>query len=294
VRPEVIARATPGFSGADLANLVNEAALFAARGNKRLVDHIDFEKARDKIMMGAERRSMVMTEAEKEMTAYHEAGHTIVGFLSEGHDPLHKVTIIPRGRALGVTFFLPDGDRHSHTKEWFLSKIKSAFGGRLAEELIYGPEQVTDGASQDIRQATNLARVMVTRLGFSERLGPLAYAEDEEEVFLGRSITQHKNVSDDTAKIIDEEIKVIIERCYAVAKTVLVDNLDKLHKMAAALVKYETLDSEQISRIMNGREPGEPSSWSDSGKPPPSSVRPATGGSGGILQPVTPKPASPI
>ena len=293
VRPEVIARATPGFSGADLANLVNEAALFAARGNKRLVDHNDFEKARDKILMGAERRSMVMSEAEKEMTAYHEAGHTIVGLLSKGHDPLHKVTIIPRGRALGVTFFLPEGDRHSHTKEWFVANIKMAYGGRLAEELIYGPEMVTDGASQDIRQATKLARVMVTRLGFSERLGPLAYAEDEEEVFLGRSVTQHKNVSDDTAKIIDEEIKAIIEHCYATARGVLVDNMDKLHKMAAALVKYETLDADQIARIMDGREPGEPSSWNDNSKQPPPSARPAPGG-GGLIQPVKPKPAAPV
>ncbi|MDR3414773.1 MAG: ATP-dependent zinc metalloprotease FtsH [Nevskia sp.] len=291
VKPEIIARATPGFSGADLANLVNEAALFAARSNKRLVDHNDFEKARDKIMMGAERRSLVMSEEEKEMTAFHEAGHTIVGFLTEGHDPLHKVTIIPRGRALGVTFFLPDGDRHSHTKDWFIGKIKSFFGGRIAEELIYGPEKVTDGASSDIQQATNMARLMVTRLGFSDRLGPLAYTEDEGEVFLGRSITQHKNVSDETARIIDEEIRQLIERCYAKAKSILVDNTDKLHKMAEALVKYETLDSEQIRRIMNGKEPGEPSSWTDSGRPPPSNVRPVTPG-GGVAPPATPKPAN--
>jgi cell division protease FtsH len=288
VRPEVLARATPGFSGADLANLVNEAALFAARFNKRLVDHDDFELARDKIYMGAERRSMVMTEDEKKMTAYHEAGHTIVGFLTPGHDALHKVTIIPRGRALGLTWYLPDGDRHSHSKEWYRGKIASAFGGRLAEEIIYGPDQVTDGATSDIQQATNMARMMVTRFGFSDRLGPLAYAEEEGEVFLGKSITQHKNVSDDTARTIDEEVRLLIDSCYSEARLKLTDNLDKLHAMAEALVKYETLDAEQIRRIMNGQPPGEPSSWSDMGNKPsgPTAPKPTSAGSPGVM----PKP----
>ncbi len=268
VKPSIIARATPGFSGADLANLVNEAALFAARANKRLVDHDDFEKARDKIYMGAERRSMVMTEDEKRMTAYHEAGHTIVGVLMPGHDPLHKVTIIPRGRALGITFYLPEGDRHSHTKEWYLSKVSSAFGGRIAEQLIYGPAQITDGASSDIQMATNMARMMVTRLGFSDRLGPLAYAEEEGEVFLGKTITQHKNVSDDTARTIDEEIRSVIDGCYARAQKLIEDNLDKLHAMADALMKYETLDSAQIKRIMRGEPPGEPEGSGPAAPPP--------------------------
>ncbi|AXQ29197.1 ATP-dependent zinc metalloprotease FtsH [Solimonas sp. K1W22B-7] len=271
VKPDIIARATPGFSGADLANLVNEAALFAARGNKRLVDHDDFEKARDKIYMGAERRSMVMTEEEKLMTAYHEAGHTIVGKLMPAHDPLHKVTIIPRGRALGVTFYLPDGDRHSHTREWYISKVASAYGGRIAEELIYGNSQVTDGATSDIQQATNMARMMVTRLGFSEKLGPLAYAEEEGEVFLGKTISQHKNVSAETAKTIDAEIRFIIDQCYATASELLKANIDKLHAMAQALMKYETLDAEQIQRIMQGLDPGQPESWVDgnnNGRPP--------------------------
>ncbi|HWY25077.1 MAG TPA: ATP-dependent zinc metalloprotease FtsH [Nevskia sp.] len=289
VRPELLARATPGFSGADLANLVNEAALFAARFNKRLVDHDDFELARDKIYMGAERRSMVMTEEEKKMTAYHEAGHTIVGFLTPGHDALHKVTIIPRGRALGLTWYLPDGERHSHSKEWYRGKISSAFGGRLAEEIIYGPEKVTDGATSDIQSATNMARMMVTRLGFSDRLGPLAYAEEEGEVFLGKSITQHKNVSEDTARTIDEEIRQLIDACYAEARSKLLDNVDKLHAMAESLIKYETLDAEQIRRIMNGQPPGEPSSWTDAGRPTgggTAAPRPTTSGSPGVV----PKP----
>src|SRR5689334_2937318 len=201
-----------------------------------------------------------------------------------GHDPLHKVTIIPRGRALGITFYLPDGDRHSHTKEWYTSRIASAFGGRIAEELIYGPTMITDGASSDIQQATTMARTMVTRLGFSDRLGPLAYAEEEGEVFLGRTITQHKNVSDDTARTIDEEIRRLIDDCYGKARQLLQDNLDKLHTMADALIKYETLDANQIQRIMRGEPPGEPDSGPTT--PPP----PVKGAGAAPTPPPVPKP----
>jgi cell division protease FtsH len=263
VKPSVIARGTPGFSGADLANLVNEAALFAARANKRLVDMEDLEKAKDKIMMGAERRSMVMKEEEKRLTAFHEAGHAIVGRLVPSHDPVYKVSIIPRGRALGVTMFLPEEDRYSHSKEHLESQISSLFGGRIAEEIIFGRERVTTGASNDIKRATDLARGMVTRWGLSEKLGPLTYLEEEEEVFLGRSVTQHKNVSDDTAHAIDEEIRSIIDRNYQRSRDILVDNLDKLHTMADALMRYETIDAEQIDDIMSGRTPRPPQNWDD-------------------------------
>ncbi|MGH6960331.1 MAG: ATP-dependent metallopeptidase FtsH/Yme1/Tma family protein, partial [Dongiaceae bacterium] len=268
VKPNVIARATPGFSGADLANLVNEAALFAARANKRLVDHFDFEKAKDKIMMGAERRSMVMSEDEKKLTAYHEAGHAIVGLSVPDHDPVYKVTIIPRGRALGVTMFLPEEDRYSYSKQRLNSSICSLFGGRIAEEIVFGPEKVTTGASNDIERATEIARNMVTKWGLSERLGPLSYSEDSGEVFLGKSVTQTKHVSDDTAFVIDQEIREVIERNYKLAKSILETNLDKLHAMAQALMKYETIDTDQIRRIMAGEDPGTPESWSDSGRPP--------------------------
>jgi cell division protease FtsH len=271
VQPSIIARATPGFSGADLANLVNEAALFAARANKRLVDHDDFERAKDKIMMGAERRSMVMNEDEKKLTAYHEAGHAIVGLSVPDHDPVYKVTIIPRGRALGVTMFLPEEDRYSYSKQRLNSQICSLFGGRIAEELIFGPEKVTTGASNDIERATEIARNMVTKWGLSEKLGPLTYSEDNGEVFLGRSVTQTKNLSDETAHTIDQEIRGIIERNYAHAKRVLEEKLDILHLMADALMKYETIDSGQIARIMKKQDPGPPDSWIDSaspGKPP--------------------------
>ncbi len=260
----VIARGTPGFSGADLANLVNEAALFAARANKRVVDMDEFEKAKDKIMMGAERRSMVMSEEEKKLTAYHESGHAIVGRLVPEHDPVHKVSIIPRGRALGVTLFLPEEDRHSYTKRRLESQLSSLFGGRIAEELIFGPERVTTGASNDIQRATELARNMVTRWGLSDRLGPLAYGEDEGEVFLGHSVTQHKNVSDDTANAIDEEIRTIVERNYQRAQRLLTDNLEILHLMADALIKYETIDADQIKDIMAGKQPRPPADWDDS------------------------------
>jgi len=259
----VIARGTPGFSGADLANLVNEAALFAARANKRLVDMEDLEKAKDKIMMGAERRSMVMSEDEKKLTAYHEAGHAIVGRMMPSHDPVYKVSIIPRGRALGVTMFLPESDRYSHSKEFLESQICSLFGGRIAEELIFGPDKVTTGASNDIMRSTELARNMVTKWGLSEKLGPLTYSEDEGEVFLGHSVAQHKAVSDETAHDIDKEIRSIIDRSYARAREILEDNLDKLHLMAGALMKYETIDSDQIDDIMGGKPPRPPADWDD-------------------------------
>ncbi len=263
VKPHIIARGTPGFSGADLANLVNEAALFAARANKRLVDMDDMEKAKDKIMMGAERKSMAMKEEEKRLTAYHEAGHAIVGLKVPSHDPVYKVTIIPRGRALGVTMFLPEEDIYSHSKERLESQISSLFGGRIAEELIFGGDAVTTGASNDIMRATEIARSMVTKWGLSERMGPLSYGEDEEEVFLGRSVTQHKALSDDTAHAIDEEVRVFIDRNYKRAAKILEENLDRLHAMAEALIKFETIDSDQIADIMGGRDPRPPSGWDD-------------------------------
>ncbi|MDH5189938.1 MAG: ATP-dependent zinc metalloprotease FtsH [Gammaproteobacteria bacterium] len=267
VNPSIIARGTPGFSGADLANLVNEAALFAARANKRTVGMDELEKAKDKIMMGAERRSMVMSDDEKKLTAYHEAGHAIVGRNVPEHDPVYKVSIIPRGRALGVTMFLPEEDRHSYSKKRLESQISSLFGGRIAEELIFGPEAVTTGASNDIQRTTELARNMVTKWGLSNRLGPMTYTEEEGEVFLGRSVTKHKEVSDETSHIIDEEIRSIVDRNYKRAEQILTDNVDKLHKMAEALIKYETIDNEQITDIMNGKEPRPPSDWTDSDTP---------------------------
>ena len=263
VKPGLIARGTPGFSGADLANLVNEAALFAARANRRVVSMEQFEKAKDKIMMGAERRSMVMNEQEKLNTAYHEAGHAIVGFLVPEHDPVYKVTIIPRGRALGVTMYLPEEDRYSISKQKLESQISSLFGGRIAEDMILGSSGVTTGASNDIERATEIARNMVTKWGLSERLGPLSYSEEDGEVFLGRSVTQHKQVSDDTANAIDEEVRKIIDANYARAEEILQENVDKLHVMAKALVKYETIDSDQIKDIMAGKEPKPPADWED-------------------------------
>ncbi|MFO1506268.1 MAG: ATP-dependent zinc metalloprotease FtsH [Lysobacterales bacterium] len=265
----VIARGTPGFSGADLANLVNEAALFAARDNRRDVDMNHFERAKDKIMMGAERRSMIMSDDEKKLTAYHEAGHAIVGLSVPEHDPVHKVTIIPRGRALGVTMFLPEADRYSHSKVSLQSRLASLFGGRVAEELIFGAEKVTTGASNDIQRATQLARDMVTKYGLSDDLGPMTYAEEEDEVFLGRSVTQHKNVSDETARKIDIAVRQVIDTAYSRARQILTDEIEKLHTMARALLQYETIDREQIAAIMDGREPGPPKDWrSASGDPP--------------------------
>lgn len=266
VDPSVIARGTPGFSGADLANLVNEAALFAARGNKRLVSMAEFEKAKDKIMMGAERRSMVMTEAQKEATAYHEAGHAIIGRLVPEHDPVHKVTIIPRGRALGVTFFLPEGDAISANRQKLESQISTLYGGRLAEEIIYGPAKVSTGASNDIKVATSIARNMVTQWGFSDKLGPLLYAEEEGEVFLGRSMAKSKHMSDETARIIDQEVKFLVERNYTRARSLLMENTDILHSMKDALMKYETIDAPQIDDLMNRREVRPPAGWGEEGK----------------------------
>lgn len=263
VRADYIARGTPGFSGADLANLVNEAALFAARGNKRTVDMEEFERAKDKILMGAERKSMVMDEKEKKNTAYHESGHAIVGRLVPDHDPVYKVTIIPRGRALGVTMFLPEEDRYSHSKQRLESQISTLFGGRIAEEITLGFDRVTTGAANDIERATELARAMVTRWGLSEKMGPLAYGEEEGEVFLGHSVTQHKSVSDDTANAIDLEIRRIIDTNYERAEKILKDNIDKLHLMAKALIKFETLDKDQINEIMEGKEPSPPKDWMD-------------------------------
>ena len=265
VRASVIARGTPGFCGADLANLVNEAALFAARAGKHLVGMQEFEKAKDKIMMGAERRSMVMTESEKKLTAYHEAGHALVGLHVPDHDPVYKVTIIPRGRALGVTMFLPEQDRYSYSKQRLESQLSSLFGGRIAEEMIFGPEHVTTGASNDIERATEIARNMVTKWGLSDKLGPLTYGEEQGEVFLGRSMTQRREISDTTSNEIDQEVRRIIDTNYDRARKVLEENTDKLHIMAEALMKYETIDEAQIQQIMEGKEPTPPEDWIDDG-----------------------------
>ncbi len=273
VNPSVIARGTPGFSGADLANLINEAALFAARADKRVVSMDQFEKAKDKIMMGAERRSLVMSEQEKLNTAYHEAGHAIVGYCVPDHDPVYKVTIIPRGRSLGVTMYLPEEDKYSTSKEQLESSISTLFGGRLAEEMINGPERVTTGASNDIERATEIARNMVTKWGLSEKLGPLTYSEDDGEVFLGRSVTQHKQVSDITAHAIDEEVRKIIDRNYERAKVILEKNKKQLHAMAKALMKYETIIDVQVKDIMEGREPTPPKDWDDSDDSKPTDVK---------------------
>ncbi len=263
VKLSIIARGTPGFSGADLANLVNEAALFAARENSKAVNMSHFERAKDKIMMGAERRTMVMSEKEKTLTAYHEAGHAIVGRLVPEHDPVYKVSIIPRGRALGVTMFLPEEDRYSLSKQHLESQISSLFGGRIAEELIYGKDSVTTGASNDIERATDIARNMVTKWGLSDRLGPLTYSEDEGEIFLGRSVTQHKNLGDDTARIIDEEIRSLIDTNYQRAEALLKEHLEVLHTMTEALMKYETIDAVQIDALMAGEIVPAPKDWVD-------------------------------
>ena len=273
VAPAVIARGTPGFSGADLANLVNEASLFAARTRKRIVEMKEFELAKDKIMMGAERKSMVMSEKEKQNTAYHEAGHAIVGRVVPEHDPVYKVSIIPRGRALGVTMFLPEEDRYSLSKRALISQICSLYGGRIAEEMTLGFDGVTTGASNDIMRASQIARNMVTKWGLSEKLGPLMYAEEEGEVFLGRGGGgQSASFSGETAKLIDSEVRSIIDQCYGTAKQILTDNRDKLDAMADALMKYETIDADQIDDIMSGRTPREPRDWEGgsgtSGTPP--------------------------
>jgi cell division protease FtsH len=273
----VIARGTPGFSGADLANLVNEAALFAAREGAREVRMSHMEKAKDKILMGTERRSLVMSEDEKKLTAYHESGHAIVGRLVPEHDPVYKVTIIPRGRALGVTMYLPENDKYSINKIAIESMLCSLYGGRVAEELIFGADKVTTGASNDIERATKMARNMATKWGLSDELGPVTYAEDEDEVFLGRSVTQHKAVSNETARKIDEVVRTILDRAYASSKQLLTDNMDKLHLMAEALLQYETIDARQIDDIMQGRRPGPPADWD---KPDIAPTPPPKSGSG--------------
>ena len=254
VDPKVIARGTPGFSGADLANLVNEAALLAARIGRRKVTMEEFESAKDKVMMGAERRSAVMSEDEKKITAYHEAGHALVGMKMPGHDPLHKVTIIPRGRALGVTMSLPERDRYSHSKQEIKSKLASMYGGRIAEELIFGAEKITTGAANDIQQATGLARKMVTEWGMSDKLGPLRYDANDEEVFLGHSVTQHKNLSDATADLIDQEIRAVIEEAESKARKILSEELDQLHAVAEALLEYETLSGSEVEGLLDGQD----------------------------------------
>jgi cell division protease FtsH len=266
IRADILARGTPGFSGADLANLVNEAALFAARRNARVVEMVDFEKAKDKIMMGPERKSMVMPEEERRNTAYHEAGHATVARLLPKTDPVHKVTIIPRGRALGVTMQLPEHDRYSMDKERMLSTISVLFGGRIAEEVFM--HQMTTGASNDFERATQIARDMVTRYGMTDELGPMVYAENEGEVFLGRSITKQVNVSEKTMQKVDLEIRKIIDEQYAVARKLIEDNQDKMHAMASALLEWETIDSDQLDDIMAGRPPRPPKDWTPSASKP--------------------------
>jgi cell division protease FtsH len=279
VKAEIIARGTPGFSGADLANLVNEAALFAARKNKRLVDMDDFERAKDKIIMGAERRSMVMPEEERRNTAYHESGHALVAKLLPKTDPVHKVTIIPRGRALGVTMQLPEQDRYSMDRDRLLSTIAVLFGGRIAEEVFMG--QMTTGASNDFERATTIARNMVTQWGMSDALGTMVYGENEGEVFLGRSITTHKNVSEATLQKVDQEIRRIIDQQYELAKKLIVGNRDKVEAMAKALLEWETIDADQINDIMAGKPPRPPKPAQAPQQPP------QTGGTPGAAEPQT-------
>ena len=254
VDPRIIARGTPGFSGADLANLINEAALLAARKSKLNVGMIELEQAKDKVMMGAERRSMVMTEDEKKMTAYHEAGHALVMLKVEGHEPLHKVTIIPRGRALGVTMWLPERDKLSQTRTELEALIASMFGGRVAEELIYGKKNITTGAGNDIQQATNLARRMVMEFGFSDKLGPLRYETNQEEVFLGHSVAQQRNISDETARLIDEEVRRLVEEGEKTSRKILTKHIEDLHKIAKGLLEYETLSADDVDNILKGKE----------------------------------------
>ncbi|WP_222563975.1 ATP-dependent zinc metalloprotease FtsH [Novilysobacter antarcticus] len=286
VVPMTIARGTPGFSGADLANLVNEAALFAARENAKDVRMDHFDKARDKIMMGAERRSMAMSDDEKKLTAYHEAGHAIVGRVVPEHDPVYKVTIIPRGRALGVTMYLPEGDKYSYNRTAIESQLASLYGGRVAEELIFGADKVTTGASNDIERATKMARNMVTKWGLSDEMGPISYGEEDDEVFLGRSVTQHKSVSDDTARKIDEVVRGILDKAYQRATEILSTHLSELHAMADALLEYETIDAHQIDDIMAGRKPNPPADWgkTDNLPPPPKDTPRSPGPIGGAAE----------
>jgi len=284
----IIARGTPGFSGADLANLINEAALFAARSNNAKVGMAEFEKAKDKIMMGAERKSMVMSEDEKKLTAYHESGHAIVGRLVPEHDPVHKVTIIPRGRALGVTMFLPEDDRYSNSRQRLESQICTLYGGRIAEELIFGKDKVTTGASNDIERATEIAKNMVTKWGLSEKMGPMTYSDEEGEVFLGRSVTQTKTMSDDTAKEIDSEIRLLINKSYATATKIITENIDKLHIMSDTLMQYETIDRDQIDDIMMGVKPRPPKDWDNNDR----NNKTPSGGDGKVKEPEFTDPAN--
>jgi len=276
VKPAYIARGTPGFSGADLANLVNEAALFAARRNGRVVEMLDFERAKDKIMMGPERKSMIMPEEERRNTAYHESGHALVARLLPKTDPVHKVTVIPRGRALGVTMQLPEIDRYSLDKDRMLSTISVLFGGRIAEEVFM--HQMTTGASNDFERATSIARDMVTRYGMTDELGPMVYAENEGEVFLGRSVTKQVNVSEETMQKVDKEIRRIIDEQYVIARKLIEDNQDKMHAMAKALLEYETIDSDQIDDIMSDKPPRPPKDWPTAPAKPPSGLPPVTPG----------------
>jgi cell division protease FtsH len=292
VDPRVIARGTPGFSGADLANLVNEAALLAARAGRRVVGMAEFEAARDKVMMGAERRSLVMTEKEKELTAYHEAGHALVGLNVPDHDPLHKVTIIPRGRALGVTMSLPERDRFGYSKREMESRLASLFGGRLAEEIIFGADNVTTGASSDIQQATATARRMVTEFGMSEKLGRVRYGDNEQELFLGHSVTQTRGVSEATAQLIDSEVRRLIEEAESSARKILVEHIDELHRLAQALLEYETLSGDEIRGLLRGepivrRDPDDTPAT-----PPAAPARPAAGRRASVPSAGRPGPTS--
>jgi cell division protease FtsH len=281
VEPRTIARGTPGFSGADLANLVNEAALLAARAGKRVVTMTEFEAAKDKVMMGAERRSMVMTDEEKKLTAYHEAGHAIVALHEPESDPIHKATIIPRGRALGMVMRLPEGDRISISKAKLNADLAVAMGGRIAEELIFGKDKVTTGASSDIKMATDMSRRMVTEWGMSDKLGPLSYGENDQEVFLGHSVTTHKNVSESTSKTIDEEVRLIVDSAYNRARQTLTDNIDQLHTLAKGLLEYETLSGDEISALLRGepiqRDIGSDDAGGKPSSPPRRSSVPAAG-----------------
>ena len=272
VNAKTIARGTPGFSGADLANLVNEAALIAARKSRRMVTMAEFEDAKDKVLMGAERRSMVMTEDEKKLTAYHEAGHALVGMHMDGCDPLHKVTIIPRGQALGVTMSLPERDRYTYSIYELKAKLAMMFGGRVAEEIIFGKDHVTTGAGNDIKQATSLARRMITEYGFSEKLGPLRYEDNQEEVFLGHSVSQHKNVSDATAKVIDDEIRALIDAAEKNARRILTEQLEDLHTISNGLLEYETLSADDVDALLRGDPVDRPDDDTDSADSPRSSV----------------------
>ena len=281
VEPLVIARGTPGFSGADLANLVNEAALLAARRGKRVVGMDEFEDAKDKVLMGSERKSMVMSEEEKKLTAYHEAGHALVTLHEPASDPIHKATIVPRGRALGVVMRLPENDRLSMSREKLHADLAVAMGGRVAEEIIFGDEKVTTGASSDIQQATNIARKMVTEWGLSDKLGTIRYAQDQEEVFLGHSVTQSKNMSEETANLVDSEVRRIVEQGYKRAKQVLTEHIDDLHKLAKALLEYELLSGDEIKALLRGEPIIRDNPDDDAGDDAPKSSVPSGGGLGG-------------